>query len=158
MSRRRRRRRTTGCRPVCDQHIAAGHLDRDLRQPRRRTRRRHADSRESRRHDAVGEAAQQRHRTGPGDQLPQTLTFRDHNNAEKTGRLPNQLSTEGAPEGHDPSAGDIGYFSPGGDLVFYYDDAAPYFNGIVRIGEIDGNVDAIRQQDGDVRITIERAD
>jgi hypothetical protein len=92
------------------------------------------------------------------DQLPQTLTFRDHNNAEKTGRLPNQLSTEGAPEGHDPSAGDIGYFSPGGDLVFYYDAAAPYFDGIVRIGEVDGNVDAIRQQDGDVRITIERAD
>ena len=92
------------------------------------------------------------------DQLPQTLTFRDHNNAEKTGRLPNQLSTEGAPEGHDPSAGDIGYFSPGGDLVFYYDDAALYFNGIVRVGEFDGNVDAIRQQDGDVRITIERAD
>ena len=92
------------------------------------------------------------------DQLPQTLTVRDHNNAEKTARLPNRLSTPGAPEGHDPSAGDIGYFSPGGDLVFYYDDAAPYFNGIVHIGVIDGNVDAIRQPDADVRITVEPAD
>ena len=86
-----------------------------------------------------------------------TLTFSDHNNAEKTGPLPSELTTDGAPEGHDPAAGDIGYFAPGGDLVFYYDDSAPYFSGIVRIGEIDGDVGAIQRQDGDVRMTVERA-
>jgi hypothetical protein len=32
-----------------------------------------------------------------------------------------ELPLEGAPEGHDPAAGDIGYWAPGGDLVFYYD-------------------------------------
>jgi hypothetical protein len=82
-------------------------------------------------------------------QLPLTLTFRDHNNAEKTAPLPRELSADGAPAGHDPTAGDIGYWAPDGDLVFYYDDAAPFFNGIVRIGEFEGDLAALeRQSDG----------
>jgi hypothetical protein len=91
-------------------------------------------------------------------QLPLTLTFRDHNKVEKTAPLPRELSLEGAPEGHDPSAGEIGYWAPGGDLVFYYDSDAPFFNGIVRIGEFEGGVDAIERQGGDFRVTIERAE
>jgi hypothetical protein len=91
-------------------------------------------------------------------QLPLTLTFRDHNNVEKTAPLPRELSLEGAPEGHDPAAGDIGYWAPGGDLVFYYDSDAPFFNGIVQIGEFDGEMDAIERQSGDFRVTIERAE
>ncbi|QYJ15692.1 hypothetical protein Rxycam_01519 [Rubrobacter xylanophilus DSM 9941] len=90
-------------------------------------------------------------------QLPLTLTFRDHNNVEKTAPLPRELSLEGAPEGHDPAAGDIGYWAPGGDLVFYYDSDAPYFNGIVKVGEFDGEMDAIERQSGDFRATVERA-
>ena len=92
-------------------------------------------------------------------QLPLTLTFRDHNNVEKTAPLPRELSSlEGAPEGYDPAAGDIGYWAPDGDLVFYYDSDAPFFNGIVRIGEFDGEMDAIERQRDDFRATIERAE
>ena len=91
-------------------------------------------------------------------QLPLTLTFRDHNNVEKTAPLPRELPLEGAPEGHDPSAGDIGYWAPGGDLVFYYDSDAPFFNGIVRIGEFDGEMGAIERQGGDFSVTIERTE
>jgi hypothetical protein len=90
-------------------------------------------------------------------QLPLTLTFRDHNNVEKTAPLPRELSLDGAPEGHDPAAGDIGYWAPDGDLVFYYDSDAPYFGGIVRIGEFDGDMDAIERQSEDFSVTIERA-
>jgi hypothetical protein len=90
-------------------------------------------------------------------QLPLTLTFRDHNNVEKTAPLPRELSLDGAPEGHDPSAGEIGYWAPGGDLVFYYDSDAPYFNGIVRIGEFEGGMDVIERQSDDFSVTIERA-
>jgi hypothetical protein len=90
-------------------------------------------------------------------QLPLTLTFRDNNNVEKTAPLPRELSLEGAPEGHDPAAGDIGYWAPGGDLVFYYDSDAPFFNGIVRIGEFDGEMGAIERQGDDFSVTIERA-
>jgi hypothetical protein len=89
-------------------------------------------------------------------QLPLTLTFRDHNNVEKTAPLPRELSLDGAPEGHDPTAGDIGYWAPDGDLVFYYDSAAPFFNGIVRIGEFDGDMDALERQSEDFSVTIER--
>jgi hypothetical protein len=91
-------------------------------------------------------------------QLPLTLTFRDHNNVEKTASLPRELSLDGAPEGHDPAAGDIGYWAPDGDLVFYYDDDAPFFNGIVRIGEFDGAMDALERQSEDFSVTTERAE
>ncbi|MGH2953743.1 MAG: cyclophilin-like fold protein [Solirubrobacterales bacterium] len=91
-------------------------------------------------------------------QLPLTLTFRDHNGVEKTAPLPRELSLEGAPEGHDPAARDIGYWAPDGDLVFYYDSAAPYFDGIVRIGEFEGEMDAIERQSEDFSATIERTE
>ena len=90
-------------------------------------------------------------------QLPLTLTFRDHNNVEKTAPLPRELSVDGAPEGHDPAAGDIGYWAPGGDLVFYYDGDAPYFGGIVSIGEFDGDMEAIERLPEDSSVTVERA-
>ncbi len=91
-------------------------------------------------------------------QLPLTLTFRDHNSVEKTAPLPRELSLDGAPEGHDPAAGDVGYWAPDGDLVFYYDSDAPFFNGIVRIGEFDGDMDAIERQSDDFSVTIERTE
>jgi hypothetical protein len=91
-------------------------------------------------------------------QLPLTLTFRDHNNVEKTAPLPRELSLERVPEGHDPAAGEIGYWAPDGDLVFYYDSDAPYFDGIVRIGEFDGSLEAIERQSDDFEVTIERAE
>ncbi|MDO9408661.1 cyclophilin-like fold protein [Patulibacter sp.] len=87
--------------------------------------------------------------------LPQTVTMSDHDGAEKTGGLSRPLSTEGAPDGHDPRAGDIGYYAPGGDLVLYYDDAAPYFDGIVRIGRFSGDLGALRRAP-DVRVRVER--
>jgi hypothetical protein len=91
-------------------------------------------------------------------QLPLTLTFRDHNSVEKTAPLPRELSLDGAPEGRDPVAGDVGYWAPGGDLVFYYDSDAPFFNGIVRIGEFDGDIDALERQGDDFSVTIERSE
>jgi NAD(P)-dependent dehydrogenase (short-subunit alcohol dehydrogenase family) len=52
---------------------------------------------------------------------------------------------------------DIGYWAPDGDLVFYYDSNAPFFNGIVRIGQFDGDMDAIERQPENFSVTIERA-
>ncbi len=92
------------------------------------------------------------------DQLPLTLNFRDHNNVEKTAPLPRELTLDGAPDGHDPTAGDFGYWAPGGDLVLYYDDRAPYFDGIVRIGRLEGDMEALASQNNNFDISIERAD
>jgi len=88
--------------------------------------------------------------------LPLTLTFRDHNRVEKTAPLPGELSLDGAPEGHDPAAGDIGYYAPGGDFVLYYDDGAPYFGGIVRVGEFDGDLALVERLPEGASVTIQR--
>ena len=53
-------------------------------------------------------------------------------------------------------AGEIGYWAPDGDLVFYNDSDAPYFDGIVRIAWVDGDMSAIAHQDGNFSATIER--
>ena len=90
-------------------------------------------------------------------QLPLSLTFSDFNNVEKIAPLPRKLSLEGAPEGDDPAVGDIGYWSPDGNLVFYYGDVG-YWNGIVRIGVFDGEMDVIERQSDDFSVTIERAE
>jgi hypothetical protein len=87
--------------------------------------------------------------------LPLTLTFRDFNGVEKISSLPRRLSVEGMPPGDDPNIGDIGYWAPEGNLVFYYGDVG-YWTGIMRIGEFDGDVGAIAEQSGDFTATIDR--
>ncbi|MEU5046871.1 cyclophilin-like fold protein [Streptomyces griseorubiginosus] len=77
--------------------------------------------------------------------LPVTVEFSDHQNLEKTGPLPEELSTQGMPQGEDPRPRDIGYYAPGGDLVFYYGDVG-YYDGILRIGQFEGDMDAIANQ------------
>ena len=89
-------------------------------------------------------------------QLPLTLTFSDYNRLEKIAQLPQRLSTDGMPAGDDPLPQDIGYYAPWGNLVFYYADVG-YFDGIMRIGQFDGSMDAIARQSGDFSATIELA-
>jgi hypothetical protein len=90
-------------------------------------------------------------------QLPLTLTFSDYNSVEKIASLSPKLSTEGLPAGDDPLPGDIGYYAPWGNLVFYYGDVG-YFNGIVRVGQFEGSLDAITRQAQDFVATIDIAD
>lgn len=87
-------------------------------------------------------------------QLPLTLTFSDYGRQEKLAPLPRKLSTEGVPPGNSARPGDIGYYAPAGVLVFYYRDVG-YFNGIVRIGQFDSNMNAITRQTGDFTAKIE---
>jgi hypothetical protein len=64
-------------------------------------------------------------------------------------------STDGVPAGADPDIGDIGYYAPSGDLVFYYGDVG-YWNGIVRLGRFDTTMELIEHQDDNFRVRIER--
>jgi hypothetical protein len=88
-------------------------------------------------------------------QLPLTLTFKDFNRVEKIAPVPRPLSTDGVPAGADPDVGDIGYYAPSGDLVFYYGDVG-YFDGIVRIGRFDTTMESIENQADNFQVTIER--
>jgi hypothetical protein len=89
-------------------------------------------------------------------QLPLTLTFKDFHQVEKIAKLARPLSMEGVPAGADPDVGDIGYYAPSGDLVFYYGDVG-YWNGIVRIGRFDTTMELIGQQPDNFQVTIERS-
>ncbi len=89
-------------------------------------------------------------------QLPLTLTFKDFNRVEKVATLPRLLSVDDAPAGADPDIGDIGYYAPSGDLVFYYGDVG-YWNGIVRIGRFDTTMELIEYQADNFQVTIERS-
>lgn len=90
-------------------------------------------------------------------QLPLTLDFRDFNDVEKIARLPRALTMDGVPEGDDPEPQDIGYFAPTGDLVFYYDDVG-YFDGIVRLGAFDSDIEPLRRHTSSFTATIEPLD
>ncbi len=88
-------------------------------------------------------------------QLPLTVAMTDHGSVEKTGPLPAPLSLEGQPDGADPAVGDVGYYAPGNDLVFYYGDQS-YYPGIVIIGRLVGDAAGrIADLNGAVTATVE---
>ncbi|MFC7672648.1 cyclophilin-like fold protein [Mycolicibacterium sp. GCM10028919] len=88
--------------------------------------------------------------------LPVTLNFADLNGVEKTAPLPRKLAVDGMPDGDDPRVGDLGYWSPDGDLVIYYGDVG-YWRGISRIGEVDGDIPAVLRNAGEFSATVESA-
>lgn len=85
--------------------------------------------------------------------LPLTLKLEDHENTEKISNLPRRLSTEDAPPGSDPAIGDIAYYAPWGNLAMYYNDFG-YSNGLIILGKIDGDIEALNVP-GSVEVTIE---
>jgi hypothetical protein len=88
-------------------------------------------------------------------QLPLTIDMTDHGSVEKTGPLPAPLSLDGQPDGADPDVGDVGYYAPGSDLVFYYGDQS-YYPGIVIIGRLDGDAASrVADMEGAITATVE---
>lgn len=91
-------------------------------------------------------------------QLPQTIQMSDHGGVEKTGPLPASLSLDEQPAGADPDVGDLGYYAPGNDLVFYYGDQS-YYNGIVILGSLEPNATSrLVELPGDITATVTARD
>jgi hypothetical protein len=86
--------------------------------------------------------------------LPLTLTLEDHASTEKISYLPRKLSTAGAPAGSRPSAGDISYYAPWGNLAIFYKDFG-YSTGLIHLGRIDSATDALSLA-GPSKVTIEQ--
>jgi hypothetical protein len=88
-------------------------------------------------------------------QLPARLTMRDHGGVEKTGPLEGPLTVTAEPAGADPDVGDLGYYAPGHDLVLYYGDQT-YFDGIVILGRLEGDLRALADLEGDIDVQVSR--
>jgi hypothetical protein len=86
-------------------------------------------------------------------QLPTRLTMRDHGGVEKTGPLERTLTVTDEPRGADPDVGDLGYYAPGHDLVLYYGDQS-YFDGIVILGRLEGDLAALADLEGDIDVQV----
>lgn len=72
--------------------------------------------------------------------LPLSLTLEDYASTEKISDLPKRLSTDGAPPGFEPSAGDITYYAPWGNLAMFYRDFE-YSTGLVSLGTLASGAD-----------------
>ncbi len=86
-------------------------------------------------------------------QLPTRLTMRDHGGVEKTGPLERALTVTDEPAGADPDVADLGYYAPGNDLVLYYGDQS-YFDGIVILGRLEGDLGALANLEGDIDVQV----
>jgi hypothetical protein len=86
-------------------------------------------------------------------QLPARLRMRDHGGVEKTGPLERALTVTDEAEGADPGVADLGYYAPGHDLVLYYGDQA-YFDGIVILGRLEGDLAALADLEGDIDVQV----
>ena len=91
------------------------------------------------------------------EQLPLTLEFSDYGRQEVLAEPLQTLATNGMPSGESAPTGTIGYYSPGRAIVLYYTDVGR-FDGIMRIGAIDGDLSVLRGWTTSRSITIERAD
>lgn len=91
------------------------------------------------------------------EQLPLTLDFSDYGGQEVLAESPQPLTMDGMPAGESAPTGTIGYYAPARVVVLYYADVAQ-FSGIVRIGELDGDLSVLRGWSGSRSVTIELAD
>ena len=69
------------------------------------------------------------------EMLPLELTFSDFNETEKISYLPQNLPTDGEPDGYDPDVGDFCLYAPWGNLSVFYKDF-PYSESLILLGHI----------------------
>ena len=83
--------------------------------------------------------------------LPLTLHLQDYEVTERIADLPRKLSTEGAPSSYTPSAGDICFYAPWGNIAFFYQDGASS-DGLVRLGCFRSGLDRLKKCDLDILV------
>jgi hypothetical protein len=86
--------------------------------------------------------------------LPLDLLLTDYASTEKISDLPRRLDTAGTPPGFTPSAGDVAYYAPWGNLAMFHKDFR-YSRGLVRLGKIDAGVELLRRP-ATLQVMIER--
>ncbi len=87
--------------------------------------------------------------------LPLTMTIEEYAGREKIGYFDSRLDTAGSP-GSDPEDGDLIYFTPWGNIGFYYNTAGiDYSDQTVHIGTYDASLDDLELlESGPVSVSI----
>lgn len=70
------------------------------------------------------------------------LSIDNYSNNEKISYLPRKLTEEGSGPFSNERPGDLCYYAPWGNLVFYY-AGYRWSRGLIRLGRIDGGFDAL---------------
>ncbi|WP_246519774.1 cyclophilin-like fold protein [Ancylobacter lacus] len=71
--------------------------------------------------------------------LPLNLVIDDYSTNEKITYLPRKLTEAGSGSFADEAPGDLAYYAPWGNLVFYY-ASYRYSPGLIRLGRLEGGV------------------
>ena len=80
--------------------------------------------------------------------LPLTLPVQEFAGREKISYLPRQLEHDGTP-GSDPEDGDLIYFTPWGNLGFYYDTSGiGYDDNTLHLGTYEATIEQLTQLEG----------
>jgi hypothetical protein len=87
--------------------------------------------------------------------LPLTMELEELNGREKIGYPPRELDVDGTP-GSDPEDGDLIYFTPWGNIGFYYDaDGIEYSDQTLHLGTYEAGRDQLdRLASGEVSIEV----
>ena len=86
--------------------------------------------------------------------LPLTLKLEDYGSNEKIGYLPRKLTTKGSGPFSNEAIGDLAYYAPWGNFIFYY-DRYRYSEGVIRLGKMEDDM-APLLHDGVFEVRIEQ--
>lgn len=74
--------------------------------------------------------------------VPLDLTVEDYSNNEKIAYLPRKLTKDGAGAFGNEAIGDLCYYAPWGNLVFFY-GSYRYSAGLIRLGRLDNGIEPL---------------
>jgi len=77
--------------------------------------------------------------------LPLTLSLEDYAATEKISDLPQKLSSDGAPAGITPAAGDLTYYAPWGNLAIFY-RSFRYSEGLIKLGRVSSGAELLARR------------
>jgi len=88
--------------------------------------------------------------------LPLSLTLANYDVIERVSGLPRKLSTQDAPDGMTPEAGELTHYAPWGNLAIFIKPRS-YAKSLLPLGKIDDGL-AVLAQSGPYQVRIERVE
>lgn len=88
-------------------------------------------------------------------QLPLEMKFENYGSTEKISYLPEKLDIQNSPDSCTPEIGDLTYYSPWGNLAFFYKNFR-HSNGLIPLGKIISGIENLEKIDESSLVKIEK--